>query len=302
MDFIIKLQIKMKSPVGRLLQKAFSKFNLFEFILSITSVGIGLGIVSTSSILINVHSMIQMILFLAFLEMGSQVFFFHKREYIGSSAKVEIPGEKNASLLLVILFYGISILPFSQILQAPMANANFLTLLSISTFLIIIWRNIGESAMNQIIKIFIFSFNISFLIPLTQLVFYRMNVNVLFITISQVLFLFLLGFLVMREIFHIEIEHEKSKIVQIIGTIPLIKIAATILIIGSILLVFYGVKNLKAEVILFVSTAVGLLLLILNQTIHLDRYGKLGLITIYRTTTILLIFQILGWLILLWLF
>jgi len=292
----------MRSPIIRLLRKALSKFSLFEFVIPMTSVILGLGIVSESSIMIDTFSMIQMVLLITFLELGSQLFLFHQREYSDSARKGDIPGEKNAFLLLVILFYGMSILPFSQILQNPKASPTFLITLALSSFLIIIWRNIGESAFTQIMKIFIISFNNSFLLPLSQLVFYRLEVNTLFITISQVLFLFLLGFLIMREVINVEIKREKSGIVQIIGTIPLLKISEALLILGSTLFVIFGIRNPKVEIHLFSFFSIGLVLLTLIQTFQIDRVGKAGLITIYRTMTILLIFQFLGWLTLFWLF
>ncbi|MBM3137599.1 MAG: hypothetical protein FJZ98_05370 [Chloroflexi bacterium] len=290
----------MKLPVIRLLQKVFSKFNLFEFILPMLSISIGIGIVFRSSFKIEVSLLIQMILFLTFLEIGSQVFLFHCQELAVAVPNSKFPGERNASLILAILFYGLSILPFSQILQDSKVSPASLVLLAISSFILIIWRNIEESAINQIIRIFLISFNYSFLIPLTQLVFFRLNVNLLFITISQVLFLFLLGFMVLREIVRIEIKKEKSRIVQVIGTIPLLRIVNVILIIGSGLLGIYLLRNPRTEVIVHVFLTFGFLFLLLNQTSHLNRNGKNGLITLYRITSALLVAQFAGWLLLLW--
>lgn len=292
----------MKSPIIKLLQRVFSCFNLFEFILPIPSILIGLGIVSRSSIMVDIVPLIQMILYIAFLEIGSQVFRFYKREFFSAHTKTESREERNAAILLVILFFGISILPLSNILLGSKTSPFFLILLSISSLLIIVWRNIGETPINQIISYFIFSLVNSFVIPLTQLVFYGLIANTLFITISQVLFLFLFGYLIIREIFQIEIHLELSRIVQTIGTVPLLRMAEILLFLGTLLLVILTVRKPDVELIIFASFSVGLLLLTLNQTLHLDRDGKQGLKAIYQATAILLITQYLGWLFILWMF
>lgn len=290
----------MKSPVLRLLQRAFSNFNLFELILPIASILISMGIVSRSFIMINIPFLIQMIVYFTFLEIGSQVFLFYKREFFDAKTKIEIRDERNAAILLVILFFGMSILPLSNILLDSRASQSFLILLSISSFLIIIWRNIGELPIYQIISYFIFSFVHSFIIPLTQLVFYGLNANTLFITISQVLFLFIFGYLIIREIYQIEIHLEPRRIVQIIGTIPLLRMAEVLLFLGTVLMVIYSMRKPEVEIIAFTAISVGILVFTLNQTIQLDRDGKQGLKFLYQATTILLITQYLGWCFILW--
>jgi hypothetical protein len=300
MDFIIKQQIIMKSPVFRLLQRVFANFNLLEFIMPIASILIGRGIIFRSSKLIEFVSMIQMILYFAFLEMGSQVVLFYKRDFLYANTKHDVRDERNATILLFILFFGMSILPLSNILLDSRAGPTFFIFLAISSFVIIVWRNIGETPINQIISYFIFSFVHSFLIPLTQLVFYRLNANTLFITISQVLFLFLFGYLIIREIFQIEIRLEPRRIVQIIGTIPLLRMAEILFFLGTILLVIYSMRKPEVEIITFTSVSAGIFLLTLNQTIRLDRDGKQGLKTIYQAAAILLLSQYLGWYFILW--
>lgn len=290
----------MKSPVFRLLQRVFANFNLFEFIMPIASILIGRGIIFRSSNLIEIVSMIQMTLYFAFLEIGSQVILFYKREFLDANTKNDVRDERNAAILLIFLFFGMSILPLSNILLDSRAGPTFFIFLAISSFAIIVWRNIGEMPINQIISYFIFSFVHSFIIPLTQLVFYRLNANTLFITISQVLFLFLFGYLLIREIFQIEIRLEPRRIVQIIGTIPLLRMAEILLFLGTILLVIYSMRKPEAEVITFTSVSAGMFLLTLNQTIHLDRDGKQGLKAIYQAAAILLLTQYLSWLFILW--
>lgn len=250
--------------------------------------------------MINIPFLIQMIVYFTFLEIGSQVFLFYKREFFDAKTKIEIRDERNAAILLVILFFGMSILPLSNILLDSRASQSFLILLSISSFLIIIWRNIGELPIYQIISYFIFSFVHSFLIPLTQLVFYGLNANTLFITISQVLFLFIFGYLIIREIYQIEIHLEPRRIVQIIGTIPLLRMAEVLLFLGTVLMVIYSMRKPEVEIIAFTAISVGILVFTLNQTIQLDRDGKQGLKFLYQATTILLITQYLGWCFILW--
>jgi hypothetical protein len=290
----------MKSPVFRLLQRVFANFNLFEFIMPIASILIGRGIIFRSSKLIEIVSIIQMTLYFAFLEMGSQVVLFYKRDFLAVNTKYDVRDEKNATILLVILFFGMSILPLSNILLDSRAGPTFFIFLAISSFAIIVWRNIGETPIHQIIAYFIFSYVHSFLIPLTQLALFRLNANTLFITISQVLFLFLFGYLIIREIFQIEIRHEPRRIVQIIGTIPLLRMAEILLFLGTILLVIYSMRKPEVKIITFTSISAGMLLLTLYQTIHLDRDGKQGLKTIYQVAAILLLLQYLGWLYMLW--
>jgi hypothetical protein len=298
--FYNKSANKMKSPVIKLLQKAFSDFSLFEFILPLTSLIIGQGIVHRASIKVNVDQLIQMILFLAFLEIGSQLLIFYQKEFSHSFTRIINQDEKNAALILVILFFGLSILPLSQVFLDSRSGTSFSILLAMASFLIIIWRTFGKSPIHQILSIFIFSFNISFFVPLIQLAFNGLNANILFVTISQILFLFLFGYLMIREVFQIEINHEQSRIVQIIGSIPILKMAEVILFLGSVLLVTYSIKNPEVEIIIFTSISVGLFLISLHQTFHLDREGKPGLITIYRATTLLLVTQFLGWSYILW--
>lgn len=290
----------MKSSVFRLIQRAIFSFNLFEFILPMINIIIGLGIVSSASFMIDFGFQIQMILFLAFLEVGSQLFGFYKREFLRPFSKIEALDERNAVMLLVILFFGLSFLPLSRILQDSRSSLSYLTFLALSSFLIIIWRNIGESPISQILSIFIFSLNNSFLIPLTELMLFGLKTNVLFTTISQILFLSLFGFFVIREIYRIEIIGQQSKIVQTMGSIPLLRMAIVILFLGSVLLTIYSINNPKIENITFASISLGLLLLLLHQTFILDRNGKSGLNTIYRVTAVLLITQFIGWVFLLW--
>ncbi len=285
----------MKLPVLKLINRELSSLNLLEFVLPVLNLIIGLGVVYHFAVKMNLGIFLQIVVLFIFLELGSQFFEFHKRNYLTLWTRKERSEEKRASALFVILFYSLAILPLSQILRFSGNNKSFLLILSISGFVTLIWRNLGRTPVAQLVSIFLFSINNAFFLPLTQLFFYHLNIKPILITISQIIFLNLFGYLILREILKIELQKKESGIVRMIGTISLLRISALLLVAGWILLVAFVIRQPAVLLITLVIITAGLLLFILNEVFNLFRLGKGALSVIWRMGTLLVFIEFLGW-------
>ena len=253
-------------------------FNLVEFILPILNILLGLGIARKTEGLINVGQSVQFILVIIFLEIGSQLFQFYKNEFINSAKGNKDEKERGASLILVILFYALCVLPLSQLFLSQRNNFPFLITSAITAFFSILWRNFGKGAIPEFISKIFFILNNAFFLPLSQLSLFGVEINLIFISIFQILFLLLFTFLFMREVYRIEIIGNESGIVKFMGTIPAWRISVISSLIACILFTLFAFKQPGIGLRIASIVITGLLIPVLRISISPLQHGKNGLI------------------------
>ena len=282
-------------PLLKLINKEISSLSLFEFLLPVLNLGIGLGIVQFYGKRIDPALFLQVVILFIFLELGSQLFEFYKNNYAVQKQSGSKLDERNASILLVVLFYSLSILPLGSMLQSVKGNPSLIFFLAVSGFMTIVWRNFGRDPFGQILSKFIFSINNAFFLPLTQLLFYDLGVKPLLITSSQTFFLYLLGLTILREVIKIELDKDESAVVNLIGTLPMLRIIALLLTAGWVIITAYVIKQPQTELIILSALSAGLLAMIIYRILNLYQFGKLALGLIWRTCLLLILIQYLGW-------
>lgn len=268
----------MRAVINKLIRKGLASLNLGEIILPVLSILLGMGIARKNAELKNISQFIQFIFFILFLEVGSQLFQFYKKDF-GSTAKGnkdEI--EKDAVLLFVILFYALSFLPFSQLFLRQQNNFPFLITSAVTAFLFLTWRNFGKGAMPEFLSKISYIFINVFLLPLCLISLYKTEINPIFIFIFQILFFMLFAFLFMQEVYQIEIIGNESGMVKLMGTIPMWRISAITLLIASILFILFAFRQPGIGLKISSVVIAGLLIPVLGISISPLQHGKNGLI------------------------
>jgi len=229
----------MKKPLQSFFRKYFSEFSLFELILPLLSLTIGIGIVHKASVTIEYSKSIQFFLLIVLIESGSQVFKIYCEHFSAVNIEERNSYERQLLIILIAFFFGLSTLPLSQIFISENSHFGLMIALASSIFISIILRYPVQRAYWQIMAKFLFAFNNSFLIPITQVLLYDVHVSILFTTIVQVLFLTIMSYSIIEEIVKIEIRKKRSDIVSAVVTIPLLNMCAVLLIFSLIMLAVY---------------------------------------------------------------
>lgn len=277
----------MKPTIFKLMWRGLVSFNLVEFILPPLNILLGLGITKRTVGHINIGYSLQFILFITFLETGSQFFQFYKNIMVNSAKGKKDEKARSAILMLVILFYALCLLPLNQLFVSQQNNPPFLIISAIAAFLSIMWRNLGSGAIPELISRIFFLLNNAFFLPLSQLSMFGVEINRVFVSIFQFLFLLLFAFLFMREIYQIEIIGNESSIVKLVGTIPIWRISVITLLLGGVLFTIFALRQsvteLKIAALLFILLVIPVLRISISPFIQ----GKKGLITSYRLTQLI---------------
>ena len=208
--------------------------------------------------------------------------------------------ERQLLIILIAFFFGLSTLPLSQIFISENSHFGLMIALASSIFISIIWRYPVQRAYWQIMAKFLFAFNNSFLIPITQILLYDIHVSILFTTIVQVLFLTIMSYSVIEEIVKIEIRKKRSDIVSAVGTIPLLNMCVVLLIFSLIMLAVYVLNQHETALIVLLAISAGLMIFILYNLVQINRLNKKGLMNISKSVFILLMLDYIGVSLYLW--
>lgn len=281
----------MKLPI-RVIKEIRSELDPIPFIFLIISIWIGLGFIHQALIFLRNDLTFQFFLYFFFLEAGSQIFEIFKCQR--NNFREEKFSERYAYLIVSVLFFSIGIIPLSKILFGGGVNLELTYGLMVPSLLIILRRNIGTKPVHQIISIFIFAVNNAFFIPQSQLAIYNVKISSGFLLISQSIFFLYLGFLIIKEIYQMEIEDKWSPIVFSLGTLPLLRIAYFSSAIGLMLILIFAFGQKKPGILMFTfpTYAISILQLIILK--NLNRIGRKALINLFWTFGIQLFFFVLG--------
>ena len=290
----------MKKPLQSFLRKYFSEFNLFELILPLLGLIIGIGIVHKASVTIEYSKSIQFFLLIVLIESGSQVFKIYCEHFGVVNIEERNSYERQLLIILIAFFFGLSTLPLSQIFISEKSHFGLMIALASSIFISIILRYPVQRAYWQIMAKFLFAFNNSFLIPITQVLLYDVHVSVLFTTIVQVLFLTIMSYSIIEEIVKIEIRKKRSDIVSAVGTIPLLNMCAVLLIFSLIMLAVYVLNQHETALIVLLAISAGLMVFILYNLVQINQLNKKGLMNISKSVFILLMLNYIGVSLYLW--
>jgi len=283
-----------------LIKRIYQSFDLFEIFLPIINSFIGLGIVNLTSSIENWYQFIQFFLFLLFINFGSQLLHI----YITGTANLMLDSKRSEYsrilYLLILFFFGISILPLTRVLLGQSKNYFTINLIAIATVTSLLWRDIDKIVKFSGLGILSNSILNGSIIPMTIISLYGIEINKLILAFSQSSFFILIGSLLIRDVNFEENMKKKVSYIELIGSIPALKIAFTSITVGVLLLIINFISNTENGRFHPSLFTLPLIMWMFTTLSIIDKKRKFGLRILNQQSLGLLFIYYLGWGFYLW--